>query len=298
MINSHRFSHNASISHYGNWEGSHLIKLNSIQATIDISFYNQRLTILEYNSFSSQGISELSQFLSRISIKLGLNKIWGKIPSCDSEKFVEYGFTSEASIGSYFLNDDAIICSKFFNNRNISKTPHINKEIIQAISSAPPKNNTDLKDGYHYKLADPIELRALSRLFNRVFTTYPYPVFNENYLYSTLDHTIYGLIYNKQKHIAAVASAETDQLHKNAEMTDFATLPQERGQGLASIILHNLESYLKSRNYRCVYSIARSTSFSMNAVFKSAGYSYTGTLINNCNIAGGLEDMNVWYKLL
>jgi beta-lysine N6-acetyltransferase len=36
----------------------------------------------------------------------------------------------------------------------------------------------------------------------------------------------------------------------------------------------------------------------MNVTFSRAGYTFTGTLINNTNIGGSIESMNVWYKRL
>ena len=32
----------------------------------------------------------------------------------------------------------------------------------------------------------------------------------------------------------------------------------------------------------------------MNRVFYNRGYEMTGTLVNNCHIAGQFEDMHVW----
>lgn len=36
----------------------------------------------------------------------------------------------------------------------------------------------------------------------------------------------------------------------------------------------------------------------MNVTFSKLNYNYGGTLINNTNISGDLESMNVWYKIL
>jgi hypothetical protein len=36
----------------------------------------------------------------------------------------------------------------------------------------------------------------------------------------------------------------------------------------------------------------------MNKVFAGAGYGFSGVLINNCNISGDFEDMNVWFKII
>jgi hypothetical protein len=46
------------------------------------------------------------------------------------------------------------------------------------------------------------------------------------------------------------------------------------------------------------YTIARSYSAGMNITFAKQDYKYTGTLINNTNIFGKIESMNVWYKLV
>jgi hypothetical protein len=34
----------------------------------------------------------------------------------------------------------------------------------------------------------------------------------------------------------------------------------------------------------------------MNRVFFNNDYGWTGTLVNNCHISGGFEDMHVWCK--
>ncbi|MDD4047577.1 MAG: putative beta-lysine N-acetyltransferase, partial [Clostridia bacterium] len=40
------------------------------------------------------------------------------------------------------------------------------------------------------------------------------------------------------------------------------------------------------------------TSYGMNISFAKHRYQYCGTLINNTNISGSIESMNVWYKAL
>ena len=55
---------------------------------------------------------------------------------------------------------------------------------------------------------------------------------------------------------------------------------------------------LKHKQYITSYTIARSLSYGMNITFAKMGYIYGGTLINNTNICGSLESMNIWYKHL
>ncbi len=81
-------------------------------------------------------------------------------------------------------------------------------------------------------------------------------------------------------------------------MTDFATLPQYRKQGIAQKLLHEMERNIKEKDFRMSYTIARAMSPGINITFARCGYTYAGTLINNTNISGSIESMNVWYKKL
>lgn len=104
----------------------------------------------------------------------------------------------------------------------------------------------------------------------------------------------YGFYYDEE--IVSAASAEVNSFYKNAELTDCATLQEHRKHGLMKILLEELEKELKSSGVYCVYSIARSLSFGMNAALHQLGYQYRGRLTNNCYIFDKLEDMNVWVK--
>ncbi len=55
---------------------------------------------------------------------------------------------------------------------------------------------------------------------------------------------------------------------------------------------------MPSRGIRTAYTIARAVSYGMNITFARCGYQYGGRLVNNTDIAGSLESMNVWYKTL
>jgi putative beta-lysine N-acetyltransferase len=111
-------------------------------------------------------------------------------------------------------------------------------------------------------------------------------------------HVLYRIVRNAENVIVAAASAETCRRHHNAEMTDFATLPSERGLGLAQHLLSALEDDMREWSLPNLYTIARARSAGMNRVFYNRGYSRTGTLVNNCHIAGHFEDMHVWCKTL
>jgi putative beta-lysine N-acetyltransferase len=138
----------------------------------------------------------------------------------------------------------------------------------------------------------------MAAVYARVFESYPFPIHDPAYLLETMDNDVrYQGVFQDDR-LIALASAEIDVRGGNAEMTDFATLPDARGQGLAGLLLCGLESMLAEAGIATAYTIARATSFGMNITFAKNGYEYAGTLVNNTHIAGGLESMNVWYKRL
>jgi putative beta-lysine N-acetyltransferase len=98
--------------------------------------------------------------------------------------------------------------------------------------------------------------------------------------------------------IIALASSEKDVSASNVEMTDFATLPEWRGNGLAVHLLKRMEEEMRKQEIKTAYTIARAASPGMNITFSKLGYSFGGRLKNNTNISGTIESMNIWYKHL
>ncbi|MEJ2544287.1 MAG: putative beta-lysine N-acetyltransferase [Calditrichaceae bacterium] len=134
--------------------------------------------------------------------------------------------------------------------------------------------------------------------YKQVFESYPFPIFNPEFIKTTMnDNVVYFGIYDKHNLIAA-ASSEMDVKSQNAEMTDFATLPDYRGHNLSLTLLREMEAEMRQRKIKTLYTIARSHSPGMNITFAKLNYSYSGTLINNTDIFGKIESMNIWYKNL
>lgn len=144
----------------------------------------------------------------------------------------------------------------------------------------------------------PDDAENMSRIYKAVFPTYPFPITRPQYLIETMhSHIVYfGAEYDH--HLAALASSEMNSDNQNVEMTDFATLPRYRGRNLSVVLLKKMESVMQNQGIKTAYTIARAVSAGMNITFAKAGYIYSGTLVNNTNISGNIESMNVWYKTL
>jgi hypothetical protein len=57
-----------------------------------------------------------------------------------------------------------------------------------------------------------------------------------------------------------------------------------------------MEKAVAAKCIKTAYTIARAASPGINITFARQGYRYGGRLINNTNISGRIESMNIWYK--
>lgn len=280
------------------WE---FIKGGCFSCYILVSPFNRRITVYSFDLLRDQGAGEMVQALAENAKLHGLDKIWLKSTADWENAFLSAGMKLEASIpGYYYGKETALVFARYLSAGR--QTPSNSKDIVLAeelISGFKTENGKRmLPSGITPLWAKREHCADLARLYSRVFPTYPFPVADPGYIKHTMDSgTCYITAWHDDELIAA-SSAETNRPQKNAEMTDFATLPAWRGHGLASCLLSQMESRLDSEGYRCLYTIARSSSIGMNKVFAGAGFSFNGVLIKNCNIGGDFEDMNVWSKIL
>ena len=79
-------------------------------------------------------------------------------------------------------------------------------------------------------------------------------------------------------------------------MTDFAVLEKYRGNHISLYLLKMMEEEMKKIGIKKAYTMARALSYGMNISFSKMGYLYSGTVINNANISGDLESLNIWHK--
>jgi putative beta-lysine N-acetyltransferase len=144
----------------------------------------------------------------------------------------------------------------------------------------------------------PKDVNRMVEIYKKVFLSYPFPIHEDEYILKTMKDNIDYFCVETEGEIIALSSAEKDNADLNAEMTDFATLPEWRGNSLSVHLLQRMEEQVKIEGIKTVYTIARAASPGMNITFARTGYSFGGRLINNTNISGTIESMNVWYKQL
>jgi putative beta-lysine N-acetyltransferase len=250
-------------------------------------------------SLDTDGLPCLIDDLEALAERNGYTKIFAKVPAAEAKLFLNRGYDEEARIKGLFKGvEDGLFLGRFLSEERKKEEDKdlLDRIIREALSrKGDPVKGEDLPCPVRAGLAD---LEDLSELYSRVFDSYPFPIFEKEYLRKTMESHIDYYIIRDKGDIIGASSAEKDPEKLSAEMTDFATLPACRGRGIAGTLLSEMEKDIREKGYRTAYTIARACSWGMNITFGRRGYHYGGTLIKNTNIAGSIESMNVWYRTL
>ncbi len=262
--------------------------------------HNDRIYLM---SLAQTDLPELLPRLDELGRDEGYSKIFAKIPAAVASPFLAEGYEQEAAIpGFYRGSEEAVFLGKYLADERRTETqPDLVESVIatalekggEAVPEPP------LPGDVVCRVAAPADTAEMAELYREVFPTYPFPIHDSGYLEQTMaDNVVYFGVWHEQGELLALSSAEMDLAGHNVEMTDFATLPERRGQGLATRLLAGMESVMAERGMRMAYTIARAYSYGMNITFAKLGYAFGGTLTRNTQISGDLESMNVWYKPL
>ncbi len=270
------------------------VKAVDFTAEMVVSDFNQRIQVLSYETRDPGSMVDQLAIEAR---RRGFGKLFLKAPVFDRVDLENVGMVREAAIKGYFCGEPADVMALYLDSDRM-KRPYESEqeEIIESITARPADASIpDLPSGYWMATAAQNDANDLAKLYATVFASYPFPITDPAYLISTMKtHVVYRIVRDGEGSLVAAASAEICRRHRNAEMTDFATLPSQRGLGLAQHLLAALEDDMLEAAIPNLYTIARARSAGMNRVFYNRGYEMTGTLVNNCHIAGRFEDMHVW----
>jgi putative beta-lysine N-acetyltransferase len=276
----------------------HTIIGTGYRAKLFLDQYNQRIKIIDYEGPNYADLILQVRWLAEAN---GFDKIICMASHEDWIEFLKHGYVLEAVLKYFRHGTDAFIMSKFRSQDRLV-SPNLMEEIllIEKIMSQTAGHRDAAQPAvggeYHLRMARITDIPNLIALYQSIFETYPSPLVHISYLETVFQKETLFAVYAKGDEIVAAASAELHPEHKTAELTDCATHPQARGLGLMSHILLFLEAELKERNYLSSYTMARGRSFGMNNVFFKLDYEFMGRLVNNCDIFGCYEDMNIWVK--
>jgi putative beta-lysine N-acetyltransferase len=229
----------------------------------------------------------------------GYTKLFAKIPAKSAAAFTDAGFKTEARIPDFYTDGDAALFMSRFRSEDRCRPDDagkIRKVLETALRRADAGIKRPLPDDCELTLMDPNHAHQMADLYTRVFESYPFPIFDPAYIRRTMEENFryFGIFRNAR--LIALASAERSE--SGTEMTDFATDPDYRRASLAAHILAAMEADARQNGIKTAFTIARSVSYGINIMFARGGYSFAGTLVNNTNISGRVQSMNIWYKSL
>jgi lysine 2,3-aminomutase len=251
---------------------------------------------------SPENAPQLIPKLDKLAEEMGYTKIFAKVQVPVLPVFISNDYEMEAFIPRFFDHKtDCALVSKFMDKKR-KKLPANELALLQQFTQMAKKNGDGEKKypmDYMMRPLKQEDAALISGIFKEVFKTYPFPVHDPAYIVQTMknDDSRYFGVWDGKK-LIGVSSAEIDLTNKNAEMTDFAVLPGYRGQNIAYRLLAKMEIDMKRAGIKTCYTIARLNQPGMNKTFLKSGYEYTGTLVNNTNIGGNIESMNILYKYI
>jgi len=275
----------------------HTISGDGYEAKLFLDQYNQRIKIIEY---SATNIENLVLKVRWIAEANNFDKIICMASRKDWQRFLPYGYVLEAVLKYYLNGEDAFVVSKFRSQERLTSANLMDEILlIERVMEQPriPHEHSP-PPGYDFRLARRDDIPELIALYQGIFETYPSPLIHYSYLDIVFQTETIFAVCTYEGRIVSAASAELHPHLRAAELTDCATRHEARGKGLMSHILTLLEDEISRRGYICAYTMARSRSYGMNNVFHRLGYEFLGRLINNCDIYGAYEDMNIWVREL
>lgn len=259
-----------------------------------LDWTSERIWVTDYEAGDP---AALRDYLKQLAISEGLGKIILPVRPEDANRLQGDGFKLEGIIDGYFQFADGHFLAAFPRvERSRSLALSRQRKMLAEIRSRKSFRPVKIPPGFTLCRAGSRDISAMAALFRRVFVTYPAPVYDPGYLAGAMEKGDLFMVFYHGRRLVSVAAAEFDSRRQRAELTNCATDPAFRGLGLMTLLLQQIERACLDAQTRCLYSLARASSFGMNMVFHRLGYRFGGTLINNCHIAGDFEDMNIWVR--
>jgi putative beta-lysine N-acetyltransferase len=243
--------------------------------------------------------SEIIERLFSLAKDNSYSKLFCKVPDWAVPIFISNGFMQEAHIPNFYNGlVDVFFMSKFLNEERYLKRENDQLSVLTNLlfSNTSEIKIVNISPDFVFHALGLEDAEEISALYKVVFESYPFPIFDPNYIKQTMQDNVQYFGYRHNGKLVALSSAEMDKKGQNVEMTDFATLPDFRANKLALALLGRMEQEMKKQGVITLYTIARLNSPAMNKTFLNMNYKYAGTLINNTNISGKIESMNIHYK--
>ncbi|WP_085993331.1 putative beta-lysine N-acetyltransferase [Oceanobacillus senegalensis] len=209
-------------------------------------------------------------------------------------------FNYEGKIKGFFNGNDSFIYALFLNKEENGNKEEEKETIIlnKAKDFFNQGEKYSISREYTIRWAKPGDRYNMATLYDTVFESYPTPMNDPDFILEMMNSDVYFSVAEKNGEIVSACSADVMPAFNAAELSDCATIPAHRGKGLLYNQALRLIRLMGEMKIKTFFSYSRSISMGMNIVNAKLGFTYGGKMIRNSNIAGRLENMNIWYKNL
>lgn len=271
-------------------------ELSSLGKAIDLDPHNRRIKV--YQLPKENDFSTIEMALMELAKEHECDKLifyakpeereWLEATKCDQEGMID----------GFFQGEDAYIYSLFLKSERNHPIDWSQEEKVMQIVDQDKKlvQEACLPKEYAMRSATVEDAQKMAKLYGEVFETYPTPLDDPNFIKEMMNDHVYFTIVEHKDQLISACSADFFPLFNAAEMTDCATLPEHRGQGLLSQQFIHLENKMEQQGVQTLFSYSRAVSIGMNLINARHGFSFGGRMIQNSNISGRFEDMNIWVK--
>jgi putative beta-lysine N-acetyltransferase len=271
-------------------------ELSTMGKAIDLDPHNRRIKV--YKMPEAEMFPSAKKALEELAEQNDCDKIIFYSKEHEKKCLEQIQCGQEGKIDGFFQGEDAYIYSLFLNPiRNQSLAMEQEQKVMEIVKEDQKEvTEISLCSDFTMRSAQVQDAPRMARLYDEVFETYPTPINETDFIVEMMNSDVYFTIIEHDGELVSACSADVFPSFNAAEMTDCATLPEYRGNGLLSQQFLHLEKKMEKMGLQTLFSYSRAVSVGMNLINSRHGYSYGGRLIQNSNIAGQFEDMNIWVK--
>ncbi|MDX2473021.1 MAG: GNAT family N-acetyltransferase [Candidatus Krumholzibacteria bacterium] len=209
------------------------------------------------------------------------------------EAWQALGFAREGSVAAYWADGgEARLWAKAWGARAAVAPDDYSAEVIQA----PALTDFILPSGWSCRAAELTDAAAVTALMHQVFPAYQIPTDPGSLRYTLASGDVHGrLIRTETGELAAYAAWEFSTTGGSAELTDCATAPDFRQQGLMTYLVSRLEEDMADVfGDLAGHSLARADQPAMQAVLARRGWLRTGRLANHFRLGKTWVSAGLW----
>ncbi len=241
--------------------------------------------------------AELGSLLWDRADKRGRDRIVVFADTDTSTGLIDEGFVPEAIMPGFYEGEEDCVVLAGFGSADRTGLAHP-REVAHVRSLLETPRPKRPRPDIETQLAVPEDAEDIAQLLDETFDDYPTPSHDPAYVRRQIEQGTPFRFVTDGDRMVSCASADLVEAAKNAELTDCATRPSHRGQGLMRAILEDLMGDLQKMNYTGAFTLARARIPGVNLAFARLGFTLHGCMAQSCRIGDGIEDMNVWSRSL